>query len=279
MLTDRARPGTLGTERTDVGERQDVVTRRSRTEITGYPNHHQVSDLGFVQFDNGYDPALLSVIAAKAQRIKATHARKRQLNLNYVRDAVSLIPEIRELVEAPGRRERLSELAGTELEPYPIPVIATILTFTGHAPADGAIGWHADGVPVTELIPIVIENASGGELELYQGLCDEGLAQVHAGWTIPEERILRVEHAVGRSVLAQLMRVMHRVRPMGSGFRITLNLNFRSREKPFLDDNSMCYLGADNPDFAWEAGYVDDVKRRQLPAYLAGLERGRDADA
>ncbi len=246
----------------------EIAARHTRTEITGYPNYHQVSDLGVVQFRHGYDQDLLGHILKRALEIKETHAEMRQLNLNYIRDAASHIPEINDLLYAPARMVVAEKLSGTVLEPYPISIISSIITFTSARPEDGAIAWHADGVPVTELIPLTIFDPQGGELELYKGSADEGLFRAHAGEDILDDEIISIRHREGFSVLGQLMRLMHRVRPMTKGYRITLNLNFRSAVKPFIDDNSMCYLAADNPDFAWQNAYIEDVKARQLPAYL-----------
>ena len=249
----------------------EIMAQHKRSEITGYPNYHQVSDLGIVQFRHDYDEELLAHILKRALEIKDAHAEMRQLNLNYIRDAASHIPEINELLYAPERMRVAQELAGTRLEPYPISVISSIITFTSARPEDGAITWHADGVPVTELIPLEIVDPEGGELELYKGSADEGLFRAHSGEEIPQDQIISIPHRQGYSVLGQLMRLMHRVRPMTRGSRVTLNLNFRSAEKPFIDDNSMCYLAADNPDFAWQGDYIEDVKARQLPAYLDSI--------
>lgn len=249
----------------------EIAARHARSEITGYRNFHQVSDLGVVQFRHGYDEELLTHILQRALEIKETHAEMRQLNLNYICDAASHIPEIKDLLHSPDRMRVAEELSGVRLEPYPISIISSIITFTSPSPKDGAITWHADGVPVTELIPLSIVDPEGGELELYRGSADEGLFRAHAGETIAQDQIIRIKHREGFSVLGQLMRLMHRVRPMSRGYRVTLNLNFRSAEKPFIDDNSMCYLAADNPDFAWQNTYIDDVKMRQLPAYLESM--------
>lgn len=246
----------------------------SREYITGYPNYHQISDLGVTQFEHCYDQGLLNYILQEANRIKASHSEMRQLNLNYIRDAASFIPEINELFNSAERIERAQDIAGTKLEPYPISVISSIITFTSPSPNDGAITWHADGVPVTELIPLEIFNPVGGELELYRGSADEGLSKVHKGQSIAPEKIIQVKHQEGYSVLGQLMRLMHRVNPMTQGHRTTLNLNFRSAIKPFIDDNSMCYLAADNPDFSWQEKYIEDVREKQLPAYMNSLKRG-----
>lgn len=254
----------------------EIRLKHSRSDITGYKNYHQVSNLGVVQYRHNYDAGLLEFVLKRALEIKDSHSEIKQLNLNYIRDAASHIPEIRELLYSPDRIALAEELAGTRLEPYPISVISSIITFTSPSPSDGAITWHADGVPVTELVPLSIVDPVGGELELYQGVADEGLARIHSGKEISSDEILRVVHQEGYSVLGQLMRMMHRVRPMSQGYRITLNLNFRSTDKPFIDDNSMCYLAADNPDFSWMNQYVEDVKKKQLPAYLRSL--GTEAD-
>ena len=249
----------------------EIAAQHTRSEITGYPNYHQVSDLGVVQFRHEYDEDLLAFILKRALRIKKTYAEMRQLNLNDIRDAASHIPEINDLLYAPNWMQVAEELSGVRLEPYPISIISSIITFTSARPEDGAITWHADGVPVTELIPIAIIDPEGGELELYKGAADEGLFRAHSGEEIPQDQIISIRNREGFSVLGQLMRLMHRVRPMTKGYRITLNLNLRSAEKPFIDDNSMCYLAADNPDFSWRNAFIEDVKARQLPAYLDSI--------
>lgn len=254
---------------------RQIIAQYARSEITGYPNFHQVSDLGVVQFRHEYDQDLLAHILTRAMEIKKTHAEKRQLNFNYIRDAASHIPEINDLLHSPERMGVAQELSGVRLVPYPISVISSIITFTSPSPKDGAITWHADGVPVTELVPLTIVDPEGGELELYRGAADEGLSRAHAGEDIPKNKIISITHQEGYSVLGQLMRLMHRVRPMSRGYRVTLNLNYRSAEKPFIDDNSMCYLAADNPDFSWQDDYVEDVKLRQLPAYLQSVGTAR----
>lgn len=249
--------------------RSDIKFRMDRDAIIGSPSFHQVSNLGAIQFKHHYDPELIQVIANKAMAIKAQAAEKRHLNLNYIRAAHTLIPEINELISIPGRLSRLSELAETPLENYPTSIISSIITFASGNPGDGTIVWHADGIPVTELVPLHIEDCEGGELQIYKGHADEGLARYRDGANIPEERIVSVTHQMGYSVVGQLMRLMHRVQPMKRGYRITLNLNLRSVERPFLDDNSLWYLAADNPDLRWFDEYISDMKENVVPAYIA----------
>lgn len=118
-----------------------------------------------------------------------------------------------------------------------------------------------------------MDQLEGGELELYKGPSEVGLAMQSQGLSIPSSNIAKVSHRLGYSVLGQLMRLMHRVSPISKGSRITLNMNIRSADRPYVDDNSMCYLAADNPDFAWTEAYIADVRGRQLPAYLERQSR------
>jgi len=239
-----------------------------REEIIGSPSFNQISDLGVVQFKNDYDSDLLSLILRRAIELKDQHAEARQLDLKYIRRAHEFIPEILDLAYCPARLARLTAFAGTRVEPYPLSVIASIITFSGPAETDSTIKWHADGVPATELVPLAMENLIGGELEIFRGPAEVGLARQARGMEFLQDETIRVQHKLGYSVLGQLMRLMHRVTPITSGYRITLNMNVRSAERPYIDDNSMCYLAADNPDFAWTDEYTKDVQERQLPAYL-----------
>ncbi|MER7859294.1 hypothetical protein ABTX61_09340 [Amycolatopsis japonica] len=246
--------------------------RSNRSELIGKKTHWQISDLGVIQQDHQYDPELLEVICQKAVAIKEEVSAKRHLNLRYIRQAHVHIPEILELVYYPGRLDLLSTLAETTLEPYPLSVIASTITFMGATPDDGAIDWHADGVPVTEIIPLEIHDLTGGALQIYRGDYEVGLNKVHSGDTLAD--LVSIPHRIGASTLAQLMRVLHRTEPITTGHRISLNLNLRSRDKPYIDDNAAYYLAADNPDYKWVDQYLDDVRARQVPAYLAFQRHG-----
>lgn len=244
----------------------------TREEIIGEPSYTKSSDLGVVQVQHGYDPEIVAAIAAKAQELRYTVAEKRHLNLKFVRGAHEHIPEILELVHAPGRLTRLEALAGTELEVYPLSVISSIITFQD---AEGSIVWHADGIPITEMVPLAIHDLVGGDLELYRGNSEVGLARVAAGETIGDDETVRVVHQMGHSIVGQLMRLMHRVTPIAQGSRITLNMNLRSALRPYVDDNTLCYLAADNPELDWLDEYIADVRDHQLPGYLRA-NAGRD---
>ncbi|MER5772179.1 hypothetical protein [Streptomyces sp. NPDC001985] len=238
-----------------------------RPTLLGKDEHWKISDLGVMQLRHDYPADLLETIRRKALDIKEEQSADLHLNLRFVRNAQSLIPEIKELVHWPGRIEQLSEFAGAELEPYPHRVISTALTFMG--PEDGTVDWHGDGPPVTELVALEVDGAVGGRLELYQGDFEAAMAVVQKGGTLPRDRLIHLQHKVGSSMFGQLMRVAHRTEPMTAGTRITLTMNLRSVTHPYIENNPMYYLAADNPDFAWVEEYVADVRERQLPAYLA----------
>lgn len=249
--------------------REDILLQLDRDEIIGSPSYTKISNLGVIQFKHGYDQVILDFILEKALKLKEQYALKRQLNLKYIRSAHLLIPEINEIAHSTARLDRLSTLAQTRVEPYPLSVIASIITFTGtESSSDGAIRWHTDGVPATELVPLAMEDLEGGELHLYNGAAEVGLALQEQGVSIPSSSVTSVTHRLGYSVFGQLMRLMHRVGPVGRGSRVTLNMNLRSAERPYVDDNSICYLAADNPDFSWVDAYIEDVREHQLPAYM-----------
>jgi hypothetical protein len=251
------------------GRPSEILTAISRDEIIGTPTYWRVSNLGVVQAAHGYDRDLMQTILRKALALKEEYALKRHLNLRYIRSAQRLIPEIDELVHDQRRLEKLSTHAGTELEPYPISVIGSIITFMGPESGGGGLAGPCDGGAGSELLPQAIEDRDGGELELFQGHSDHGLALVAGGQPIPGERIRKVPHRMGYSTLGQFLRVLHRTAPIRRGWRVTLNLNLRSRDRSFIDDNSLVYLGADNPDFTWTPELVRDVQQHQLPAYKA----------
>ncbi|QPC95292.1 hypothetical protein GA829_26590 [Mesorhizobium sp. INR15] len=70
------------------------------------------------------------------------------------------------------------------------------------------------------------------------------------------------------ATLGQFLGVLHRTAPIQHGSRVTLVLNQRSVAKPYVDDNRMFYLAADNDqDREWVNELADDVWANQLPAY------------
>ncbi len=241
----------------------------SRQDLIQKPSFWKCCNLGAAQQAHNYNEELLQIILEKANDIYSKVSEKKHLNLRFIWDAKKHIPEIEDLVNDRERLDRLSELASTHVEPYPIGVISSIITFMGEDARDGAVAWHADGVPMTELIPLEIsEDIAGGELEVFNGDYEVGMSLLAKEHGIPREKILSLPHMKGSSTLAQLIRVLHRTAPISKGRRVTLNLNLRSKECPYIDDNHMFFQGADNPDFKWVDDYVTDVRNNQLPAYM-----------
>jgi len=247
----------------------------SREALLGHESAWKVSDLGMVQFRHRYDPELLEAIRRKAIELKQRHALRKHLNLTFITGADRWIPEIAELQNDAGRLDHLSALAGTRLEPYPLSVVGSTVTFMN--PTDGQVDWHCDGVPVTELIPLSIsEPIVGGELEIFLGNCEAGKARTERGEDLEPSECLRIRHMVGHSTLGQFIGVLHRTRPIAYGDRITLVLNLRSVDRPFVDDNRMFYLAADNDhDRNWVEEMAADVWQNQLPAYRARTRSGK----
>lgn len=244
----------------------EILKRYDRESLIGVPTYWKVSNLGVVQYRHNYEPSLLATIREKALALKGQLAHNMHKNHTYIRGAQSYIPEILELHYDSRRIARLEELAQTPLEPYHISVITSSLTYM--SPADGAIDWHSDGTPIAEIVPLIIEDLEGGELQLYKGHSDIGLGELERDGEISSEKIMSVEHKVGCAVFGQFMGLLHRVNPVTKGCRISLNMTYRSKEKPYFDHNTMWYLGADNPGFKWQDDYINDVKNNQLPAYL-----------
>ncbi len=248
-----------------------------RDSLLGKPTHWKVSDLGVAQLRHDYPVELLDAIYARALELKASVSAKRHLNLRFIRAAHEEIPEIKDLIHWPGRLERLGRIAGTAVEPYPVSVIGSAITFMGEEASDGAVDWHTDGIPLTEIIPLAVDDVTGGQLAVYRGNHETGLHHLESIGELPSRDVLTFEHRPGYSTFAQLIRVLHRTVPLRRGRRVSLNLNLRSVDRPYFSDNAMFYLAsdnamfylaADNPDFRWQEEYVSDVKHRQVPAYL-----------
>ena len=158
----------------------DLRYAMSREAIIGHETAWKISSFGVAQYLHGYDPALLEAIEEAALKLKSSHAVHKHLDLTFITGADRYIPEIKELLNDKLRLERLSDMMGTRLEPYPLSIVGSTVTFMN--PRDGAVDWHCDGVPVTELIPLSISDPLvGGHLEIY---CDDS----ETGRAILEQR-------------------------------------------------------------------------------------------
>lgn len=254
----------------------DAQLSMTRTEMIG-PSYWKMSEFGLVQFEHGYDAGLLERIRRRAWALKDELAHNRHLDLNYIRGVHRYIPEVLELLHDARRHSRLEAFAGEPLEPYPIEQVRTLLSF--QSADEGSIGWHTDAGGCIELIPLDMDGLSGGEFQVYRGQPDIGrhLESVHGA--IPEQEILTVPYRMGCSTFGQFFRVLHRAAPITAGRRVTLMMAMRSVARPFLDDNMPWYLGADNPNFdTWLPAYLDDMRNRQLPAYLEFSKRAASTE-
>lgn len=248
---------------------QRVRQSITRSAIVGHDTSWKVSNLGAVQFQHNYDPQLLETIKNKALELKEERASQKHLDLTFITGADRFIPEINELIHNKQRLELLSDFAGTKLEPYPLSVVGSTVTFMGPEEQDGTVDWHCDGVPVTELIPLDISDPIiGGELEIFLGNCEVGKSLTDEGITPDASDILRVPHKLGYSTLGHFLGILHRTAPIKYGHRLTLVLNLRSVERSFVDDNRLFYLAADTDhEDQWIKEMAEDVWTNQLPAY------------
>ncbi|MDX8526943.1 hypothetical protein RFM68_20790 [Mesorhizobium sp. MSK_1335] len=250
----------------------DLRCAMSREAIIGHETAWKVSTFGVAQYRHGYDPALLAAIEEAALKLKASHAVHKHLDLTFITGADRYIPEIKELLNDKLRLEKLSDMMGTKLEPYPLSIVGSTVTFMN--PRDGAVEWHCDGVPVTELIPLSISDPLiGGHLEIYCDDSETGRSILESGRDLPRNKIMRIDHKMNYATLGQFLGVLHRTAPIQLGERVTLVLNQRSATKPYVDDNRMFYLAADNDhDRAWVNELAEDVWTNQLPAYRRHVE-------
>lgn len=235
-------------------------------------SYWKAGDLGSIQFRHNYDRSLLETIKNKAIARKEELGKNLHVGLNYIRSAHHHIPEINELLYDSEHIAALSEFAGITLEPYPLSVIAAAITYMSQE--DGNVDWHSDGPAFTQLIPLVMEDVEGGELEIYCEQREKARLELQETNGVPnKDKIISIKHNIDYSIFSQLHRCLHRTAPLKKGLRITLNLTFRSKEQPYIDDNTMWYLGADNPKFEWLDELVKDVKEHQLPAYIRDQEK------
>ena len=136
-------------------------------------------------------------------------------------------------------------------------------------------------MPVTELIPLSISDPLvGGHLEIYCDDCERAARSWKAAASCRATKIMRIDHKMGYATLGQFLGVLHRTAPIHLGSRVTLVLNQRSVAKPYVDDNRMFYLAADNDQ---DREWVDELAARRLDQSAAGLsplsEEASDAGA
>lgn len=245
-----------------------VLERRTLTEVTGGDGGAEAaSDLAFARYRHDYDGAALETVLARARELHeeaGAQAGERHLGLDHLRRIQELIPEVRQLVHDRSRLERLSDVAGTELEPYPIPTSCSGVNF--YRPGQPPIAPHRDGPAFVELVPLYSDGAQeGGSTLVYRGPADVGAVRAADGG-LPESELVAVPQRVGSAVLLQGRMLVHTAELLTDGHRVTLVLSLRSRAEPWKDTNTLARLLRDDRPEDVAGAWRHDVDTRQLPA-------------
>ncbi|WP_030675680.1 hypothetical protein [Streptomyces sp. NRRL B-1347] len=248
-----------------------LLERRSLTDVTGQAHDVQaVSPLGYARYAHDYPQSLLDGILAAA-RACARHewearSADRHLKLRHLRAAHEAVPDVKKLMRDPSRLERLGQLAGTELEPYPITRAASHINF--YRPGEIPIEHHTDGAAMVELIPLYTSGpAEGGATLVYPGSPEDGRWEMRHQGALPLHGHARVPQRTGHAVLMQGRRLLHTAEPLTDGERITLVLVMRSTKEPWKDGNSLARLLLDDPIDSVRDEWIEDQQ------YQAGLYR------
>ncbi|MFR9801480.1 hypothetical protein ACL02T_04140 [Pseudonocardia sp. RS010] len=244
-----------------------VLERRTLIEVTGGDGGSEAaSDLAFARYRHDYDDASLDTVLDRAREIRAETATtgERHLGLDHLRRVQELVPEVGRIVHDRDRLERLSELAGVELEPYPIPTSCSGVNF--YRPGRPPIAPHRDGPAFVELVPLHADgNQEGGSTLVYRGPADVGAVRAARG-DLPASELEAVPQRVGSAVLLQGRMLLHTAELLTDGHRVTLVLSLRSRAEPWKDTNTLGRLLRDDRPEDVAAAWAHDVETRQLPA-------------
>ncbi|WP_345381376.1 hypothetical protein [Pseudonocardia yuanmonensis] len=246
-----------------------VLERRTLTEVTGGDGGAEAAaDLAFARYTHDYDDEGLESVLARARELHAEAAQaqagERHLGLDHLRRVQDLVPEVRRLVHDRDRLDRLSDLAGVELEPYPIPTSCSGVNF--YRPGQAPIALHRDGPAFVELVPLHADGGQeGGSTLVFRGPADVGAVRAAQG-DLPAAELEAVPQRVGAAVLLQGRMLLHTAELLTDGHRVTLVLSLRSRAEPWKDTNTLGrLLRDDRPEDVAEA-WEHDVETRQLPA-------------
>lgn len=237
------------------------LQRRTLEEVTGTTGQgRSVSDLAYAVIDNQYPEAVLSSMAREATALwdDRSHTQEdKYLQLDHLRGVQSQIDEVAALMTAPERLATLSEIAGVELEPYPIPPASAHVNH--YVPGKAPIEFHTDGTALVELVPLHMSCPnSEGTTMIYRGDAAEGKTRLGRGESFGPDELVDLEQAVGRSVLMQGRMLLHGVRPLQTGSRTTLVLALRSAAEPWKDGNTLARLLLDDDLDEVEQPWVDD---------------------
>ncbi|MFJ6699392.1 hypothetical protein ACIQM4_25400 [Streptomyces sp. NPDC091272] len=247
----------------------DVLEQRTLSDITGCAHDVEaVSPLGYARYAHHYPGDLLDSILSEARRL-AEHewearSADRYLGLRHLRAAHRAIPAVETLMHDSRRLRALSELAGVELEPYPITRAASHINF--YRPGEVPIDHHTDGAAMVELIPLHTSgSAQGGATLVHQGPPEEGRWLLGQEGALPAGRQAEIPQRVGHAVLMQGRRLLHSAQVLDDGERITLVLVMRSAAEPWKDGNSLARLLLDDP---LEAVHDEWLRDQQYQARL-----------
>ncbi|MFH8886305.1 hypothetical protein [Streptomyces californicus] len=246
-----------------------VLERRDLSNITGSDHDSTaVSALGYARYQHNYPADLLDSILTEAQRLaepeEEDRSTDRYLGLRHLRAAHQAIPAIQNLMHDKDRLQALSELAGVELEPYPITRAASHINY--YKPGEVPIEHHTDGAAMVELIPLYTSgSAQGGATLVYQASPEEGRHLLHQGRQLEAKDHLAVPQRTGHAVLMQGRRLLHTAQTLQDGERITLVLVMRSAAEPWKDGNSLARLLLDDP---LEAVHDEWLRDQQYQADL-----------
>jgi hypothetical protein len=165
-----------------------------------------------------------------------------------------------------------NDVAGVELEPYPLTTAASHINF--YSADTLPIALHTDGAAMVELIPL---SATGrddtGATLIYRGPPEDGEVVLQDGASLPSEKFERVPQKVGRSVLLQGRMLLHGADTVRGGQRITLVLVLRSAVEPWKDDNTLMRLMLDDDLDQIQEEWIKDIEQHKLPAFREMLNR------
>ncbi len=252
-----------------------LIESATLAEVTGGDGGQaRAADIAWARLDHGYPPDLLAAVLEQAHRLRraAPGDGPRHLGLDHLRRVQDAIPEVAELVHDKTRLDALSEIAGVELEPYPISTSCSGVNF--YRPGREPIQFHCDGPAFVELVPLHVDGAqSGGSTVVFRGPPEVGRQRLGAGGGFAEADLQRVPQRTGASVLLQGRMLFHSAETLTDGHRVTLVLSLRSAAEPWKDNNTLGrLLNDDRPEDVTD-DWVRDVDTRQLPAlrsYLTG---------
>jgi hypothetical protein len=246
-----------------------VTEQASLRAITGIDDElKRVSDLAYARIRHSYDRQLLDRIERKSRAIADNYFASasncdgnRFLGLRHIREAQRRIPEVQQLMTDSRRLERLSELAGTELAPYPIARASAHVNF--YRPGEVPIEYHTDGAAMVELIPLCTSGSTnGGGTLIYRGPAEDGEYRLARGDHFDRDELEHIPQDTDHSVLMQGRRLLHRAESFADGERVTLVFALEAVGEPWKDDNTLMRLLLDDPLDTVLDDWVHEAQRR-----------------